>query len=156
MDTESIKQQLDRILQQPAVRAALDEHLAAAREKLAGSEHEWATVPVDLAIYGDALPDVLRSSRVSVFRAGSSGRIERHPNSAQFVCLLQGTLDIQTRTGDTWLSQRKRADSDQLADRWSSVEAGIWHRPVVGADGCEIVAFHTVPAGDLIDQLAER
>ena len=153
MDQAALIKQLDTVLQQPQAQQALHSALAQARARLLASDDEWQSVAVPIESYGDSLPDAIQSSRVVVFRAGAAGRYERHPNSTQLVHVLAGTVDIQTLTDNQWHSNLKGADSTELADRWSYVPQGIWHHPVVSDDSdCEIVAFHTVPAEQLIDE----
>ena len=156
MNTNTLMAQLDTALQQPAVQEALHGALAQARASLAQSDDEWHSIPVAMQVYGDNLPDAIRSSRVVVFRAGASGRYERHPNSEQFVCVVAGAVDIQTLDDGRWKANPKSADAADVSTRWSYVPQDVWHHPVVGGDsGCEIVAFHTVTADELIDEHGE-
>jgi hypothetical protein len=153
MNTQTLIAQVDSALRQPDVKTAINLALTQARSNLDQSDDEWQSVAVPIHVYGNSLPDAIQSSRVVVFRASAAGRYERHPNSTQFVCVLAGTVDIQTLTDNQWHSNLKGADSTELADRWSYVPQGVWHHPVVSDDSdCEIVAFHTVPADQLIDE----
>jgi hypothetical protein len=153
MNPEALIAQLEAVLQQPNVQEALHTALAEARISLAQADDEWHSVPVAKRVYGDSLPDAIRSSRVVVFRAGASGRYERHPNSEQFVCVVAGAVDIQTLSDGQWNANPKHAD---VSSRWSYVPQGVWHHPVVGGDsGCEIVALHTATADELIDEHGE-
>lgn len=151
----AIIQDLERLLQDAALRAALEERLAVVRADLAGGPGDWAMRRVPLELFGAGLPPELRSSRVSVFRAGSAARIERHENADQFSCLLRGALTIQVlESGTRWQARHFRAEG-HAQQRISYVARGSWHHPLCPAEGdCELVAFHTVPAEALIDEYA--
>ncbi|MCY4009814.1 MAG: hypothetical protein OXF22_08720 [Anaerolineaceae bacterium] len=150
----AIIRDVERRLAEQTVREALEERLAEARAALAAGPADWAMQRVPLALFGAGLPKELRASRVSVFRSDSAARIERHENADQFSCLLRGALTIHVLEGGSWQARQFRADGS-AQQRISYVARGLWHHPVCpAAEGCELVAFHTVPAAELIDEYA--
>ena len=150
----AIIRDMERLLAEEAVRAALEERLAAARAALAAGPGDWAMQRVPLELFGAGLPPELRAARASVFRGGSAARIERHENADQFSCLLRGALTIHVLESGVWQARHFRAEG-HAQQRISYVARGLWHHPICPADGdCELVGFHTVPAAELIDEYA--
>ena len=65
----------------------------------------------------------------------------------------RGTADLQTRPGERWISNRLVSQPDApLQDRWLSIPAGVWHQGVMADEDWVVVSFHTVPAGELIEE----
>ena len=160
----AIIRDMERLLAEEAVRAALEEQLAAARAALAAGPDDWAMQRVPLELFGAGLPPELRAARASVFRGGSAARIERHENADQFSCLLRGALTIHVLEGGSvlgprsdgtrWQARHFRAEG-HAQQRISYVARGLWHHPICPADGdCELVGFHTVTPAELIDEYA--
>lgn len=150
----AIIRDMERLLAEEAVRAALEERLAAARAALAAGPDDWAMQRVPLDLFGAGLPPELRAARASVFRGGSAARIERHENADQFSCLLRGALTIHVWEGENWQARHFRAEG-HAQQRISYVARGLWHHPICPADGdCELVGFHTVTPAELIDEYA--
>ena len=137
--------------------------------------------PIPLTTFRGALPEGIRSSWVSLLRAGANTGAERHPNSHQRMMSFAGTGDLQTeKSGQTSNVQRptpkafasrqsnvtiKEADlkwksnilvsnaDAPLERRWISIPINAWHRPVIPNDGdWVVVSFHTVPADELIEE----
>ena len=160
----AIIRDMERLLAEEAVRAALEERLAAARAALAAGPNDWAMQRVPLEIFGAGLPPELRAARASVFRGGSAARIERHENADQFSCLLRGALTIHVweggavlgprSAGTRWQARHFRAEG-HAQQRISYVARGLWHHPICPADGdCELVGFHTVQEAEPIEEYA--
>jgi len=146
-------QQLEALITRDEVWQKIQVALRATEQKLAVSKRKWMTQPLDLSIYGDDLPDNLKSSRVTIFKPKASAKVERHPNAMQIVRVMTGRCEIHTRPGDKWQSHPKAADAEALADRWSVVAPNVWHYPnQVDGNGWSVLAFHTVPADKLIDE----
>lgn len=110
----------------------------------------WRTVPLE--IYGK-LPVGIASSWIFVLRAGCTSGAERHPNSVQRVMSLCGLADMQTWDGERWVSNLLQSDADRLKDRWLSIPANVWHRPVMGEVDWVVVSFHTAADEELIEEL---
>jgi hypothetical protein len=110
----------------------------------------WEPVPLDL--YDGGLPPGIASSWVFVLRAAATSGAERHPNSHQRVMSWRGSADLQTWEDGRWRSNILRAESVALEDRWLSIPVNAWHKPVMGAENCVVVSFHTVPASQLIEE----
>jgi len=145
---------LDTLVQQPAVRRELDAIADRLEARLAAERSEplvWQSIP--LSLYGAAVPPGIRSSWVFVLRRNSSSGAERHPNSIQRVMSYRGAADLQTRSGDGWISNRLVSQPDApLPDRWLSIPEGVWHKPVMADEDWVVVSFHTVPAEELIEE----
>lgn len=159
----AIIRDLERLLAEEAVRAALEQRLEAARVALAAGPNDWAMQRLPLDLFGAGLPPELRAARASVFRGGSAARIERHENADQFSCLLRGALTIYVwesgagsgprNDGPRWQARHFRA-TGHAQQRISYVARGVWHHPICPAGGCELVGFHTVTASELVDEYA--
>ena len=109
-------------------------------------------MPLDLEIFGDALPRELRSCRLSVMRAGSAYHVERHPNATQYVYSVDNSGSISIFDGKIWsTSELTSNSSDPIASRWHSVPANTWHQPVPGKEHWTVLGFHSVPSKELID-----
>jgi hypothetical protein len=166
----SILKELDSLLGSAKVRGDIQPVVERVRAQLANSERalmKWEPIP--LTIYRDALPAEIRSSWVFVLRAGADTGAERHPNSHQRMMSFQGSGDMQTGAPSKRVSRSKAKQtksemvwesnflvSDPDAPwqrRWISIPPNVWHRPVVGRGGdWVVVAFHTVPAEELIEE----
>ncbi|HSG99590.1 MAG TPA: hypothetical protein VLB27_06045 [candidate division Zixibacteria bacterium] len=115
------------------------------------AEMTWAPLPLD--IYGDLLPEGLKSSWVFVLRRGIVLSEHRHPNSVQRMVSYRGAGDFQTRIGDDWLSHLLTDTAgDPLESRWITIPENVWHRGVMGGEDWVVVSFHTVRAEELIEE----
>jgi hypothetical protein len=148
---------LDAILRRNAIRSQIQPIVDRVRANLAQKQEAvMAWEPIPLTMFSDALLPGIRSSWVFILRAGANTGAERHPNSHQRMMSFQGTGDLQVRTGleSSWQSNVLVSDSEALLERrWISIPQNVWHQPVVpkGADWV-VVSFHTVPAGELIEE----
>ena len=116
------------------------------QSKLAG------TVPLQLDIFGDALPKELRACRLAVMRAGSAYHVERHPNATQYVYSLRESGSISILEDNNWKTTELTSKaSDPLSARWHIVPANTWHQPVPGSKNWTVLGFHSVPSTELID-----
>ena len=61
---------------------------------------------------------------------------------------------MRTEAEGQWQSNVLVSDPEApLEQRWISIPQNVWHRPIVGADtDWTVVSFHTVPAGELIEE----
>ena len=138
----------------PSVRAVLDEVVSRVERHLA--DRRAATMawePVPLSIYGEALPGGICSSWVFILRGGAITGAERHPGSRQRMVSYRGAGDLQTRPGETWLSHPLISEPGAPLDRrWISIPPRVWHQAVVPEADWVVVSFHTVAAGDLIEE----
>jgi hypothetical protein len=111
----------------------------------------WEPIPLD--VYGGSLPEEIRSSWVFVLRRGVATGAERHPNSRQRMVSWRGTGDFQVHDGQRWRSHLMTSGPDgSLVERWISIPPNTWHQGVVGDADWAVVSFHTVPAGELIEE----
>jgi len=152
-----ILKRLDDELRRPEVRVHLDAialELVPRLKDDAGAPMAWQTVP--LSIYGDAIPDDVRSSWVFVLRAGVATGAERHPNSRQRMMSWRGTGDFPTKVelADPWRANRLTSDPDApLETRWVSIPPDTWHQGVVDpAEDWVVVSFQTAAAHELIEE----
>jgi hypothetical protein len=151
---QGILESLDWAVRAPRAAAFLStlvEDVAAVLKRDPASRLAWRTVPLD--IYA-SLPAGIASSWVFVLRAGCSSGAERHPNSIQRVMSYRGWADMRTWNGERWISNRLRSDpDDKLEQRWLSIPANTWHRPVMGDVDWAVVSFHTASDTALIEEL---
>jgi hypothetical protein len=131
--------------------SALTAEVAAVLHRDPAARLAWRSVPLDL--YG-RLPGGITSSWVFVLRAGCSSGAERHPNSIQRVMSYQGSADMRTWDAGRWVSNPLRSEPSQpLKNRWLSIPANVWHRPVMGEVDWAVVSFHTASDAELIEEL---
>ncbi len=151
---EKIIQELDLILKNGSVRSGLKPFAQKVRAKLVrdpGAVLAWEPVPLEL--YGEKLPEGIRSSWVFVVRAGAATGPERHPNSHQRMMSLEGSGDLSMFDNDGWQSNFLVDDSNgPIERRWVSIPANTWHQAVVGEKDWLVISFHTVPAEELIEE----
>jgi hypothetical protein len=145
---------LDNCLKPSCVRASIDQIVARVERQLEqDSTSQMAWEPIPLSVFGDALPLEIQSSWVFILRAGATTGAERHPNSHQRVTSYRGSGDLQVRVDDAWQSSQLVSKSDaQLARRWASIPANVWHQAVVPGENWIVVSFHTVAAHELIEE----
>lgn len=111
----------------------------------------WDVVPLDW--FEGRGPEGIASCWVFVIRAGAETGAERHPNSHQRSLSLVGRGEFQIREGKGWTSHPLVSDpSVPLDRRWVSIPENAWHRLVVGDENWGMLSFHTVVAGELVEE----
>lgn len=121
------------------------------------SEKEpYAVQNIKLSELGENLPDLVGSLRVAVFFPNIETKVERHPNSDQFLFSLSGS-------GETRVYRNKKWKRDCYGDiitpasiksRWHFVEKNIWHQSVAtGETPWILAAIHT--AKEVMDEYQE-
>lgn len=149
---------LEGLLESDGVRASIDPIVERVERQLARDEAAvMAWEPIPLPIYGDSVPEFIRSSWVFILRRGATTGAERHPNSIQRMMSYRGVGDMQTGGPGRWqphlLVDDKKADFDR---RWLSIPSNVWHQCVVPkAENWVVVSFHSVPAEELIEERPE-
>jgi len=143
---------LDAIVRQKS--AMLDQVILRVEHRLTQDPESSLTwEPVPLALYGEKLPDEIRSSWVFVLRALTNTGPERHPDSHQRMMSYRGSGDLQVQTGDGWRSNSLVSSQDALIqNRWISIPPNTWHRAIVPEENWAVVSFHTVAEGELIEE----
>ncbi len=145
---------INTVLRSEAIRSQIRPVVERVRAELArkkGALMTWESV--SLTVFGGALPAEIQSAWVFVLRAGADTGAERHPNSHQRMMSFEGSGDMKTRGQGQWQSNMLISDNEApLEQRWISIPQNVWHRPVVGTDDWVVVSFHTVPAGELIEE----
>jgi hypothetical protein len=146
---------IDTILRSEAVRRQIRPVIERVRAELVRKKQALMTwEPIALTVFGGALPREIRSAWVFVLRAGADTGAERHPNSHQRMMSLEGSGDMKNGEPGEWQSNVLISEHEApLEQRWISIPQNVWHRPVVGAAAdWVVVSFHTVPAGELIEE----
>jgi len=166
--------ELDKVLRRESVQSQLPAIIDRVQKDLAArKEAVMAWEPIPLPLYGDKLPNAIRSSWIFILRAGADTGAERHPNSHQRMMSFSGRGDMQIGSesvkkleGDSvetnqppeleiqWESNPMISDpAAPLEQRWISIPPNVWHRPVIAkAANWTVVSFHTVPAEELIEE----
>lgn len=145
---------LDVIIKRESVRTLIDSIIPGVECKLRQNGKALMSYkPVALAMYGNELPDAIRSSWVFVLRAQVNTGAERHPNSHQYMTSYRGSGDLQIWTGERWYSNILVSDPNtRIENRCISVPPNIWHQAVVPKDNWVVVSFHTVYENELIEE----
>jgi diacylglycerol kinase (ATP) len=152
---KSTLETLDEILSSEDVRAQIRPIVGRVRADLWQKPDAVMTwEPIPLEIFGENLPEGIKSSWVFVLRAGTNTGPERHPNSHQRMMSFEGGGDMQTGELDVWRSNTLTSDPGAtLEQRWVSIPVSVWHQPVVPNDSdWAVVSFHTVVAEDLVEE----
>lgn len=145
---------LDEILSLENVRAKIDPLVTEVEQNIARQPDAlMAFEPIPLSVYGDSLPQSIRSSWVFILRAGATTGAERHPNSHQRMMSYRGSGNMQTWRDNRWHSNLLVSDQTvALEQRWISIPINVWHQPVVAQSNWEVVSFHTALASELIEE----
>ena len=145
---------LDAILNQDAVRAAIDPIANQVEQELMQNRSAlMAWQPVPLPVVAGGIPPDIQSSWVFILRAGATTGAERHPNSHQRVMSYRGFGDLQTIVDGQWRSSELVSELQMpLLKRWASIPVSVWHQAVVPQQNWVVVSFHTVPAHELIEE----
>src|SRR5215470_20011331 len=93
---------IDFLLQDPGIALHLNAIADRVEEKFQKSKEPLAWEDVPLEIYGDELPQEIRSSWIFLLRANSNSGAERHPNSHQRVAAWRGVADFQVWIDARW------------------------------------------------------
>ena len=148
-------ERIDTVLRSNAVREQIRPIIERVRTELARKNDAVMTwEPIPLAVFGGALPRDIQSGWVFVLRAGADTGPERHPNSHQRMMTFEGAGNMRTKAESQWQSNVLVSDPEApLEQRWISIPQNVWHHPIVGADSdWTVVSFHTVPAGELVEE----
>ena len=145
---------LDRVLGSQPIRAQIEPIVERVTRNLASEPTAaMAWEPIPLAVFGEALPAVMRSSWVFVLRAGAITGAERHPNSHQRMMSYRAAGDLQTGGEGKWQSHPLVSDPGaSLEKRWISVPPKVWHQAAVAERDWVVISFHTVSARELIEE----
>ena len=151
-----IRKMNDWIRQAPvmaALRAAQSEVVAKiAREPTLRSTF----VTLDPGACGCPAIEGIGTLRVAVSRAGVDTAVERHPNSTQYLYVLDGPVETHVETAQGWRIDRYgEGDSAALENRWHLVPQAVWHKSnAPGPGNCTVVALHT--AREVADEYRDR
>jgi hypothetical protein len=142
----------------PRVAEQLRAALAEAKAKLHNDPAMGAAaVPIHATLFDDRLPAEIASCRLSVMRAHTACPVERHPNARQYVLSLEESGAIRLIDDSGADSSELCSDpSAPLSARWHLVPANTWHQPIPGKKDWAVLAFHSVPAQELLDEFAPR
>jgi hypothetical protein len=138
---------------QPTVMAALRAAQAEAAAKIAREPNLRSTfVTLDPSACGCPAMEGIGTLRVAVSRAGVDTAVERHPNSTQYLYVLDGPVETHVETAQGWRIDRYgEGDSAALENRWHLVPQAVWHKSnAPGPGNCTVVALHT--ARDVADE----
>ena len=156
MDANEIRllQQIDRLLQDDRIAQRLNDIADRVERNFSGSDEPLAWEDIPMEIYGNALPQEIRSSWIFLLRADSNSGPERHPNSHQRVTSWRGIGDLQVWSDEQWQSNVLVPDFQQITEkRWASIPVNTWHQAVVGSGNHWIVvSFHTASTEELIEE----
>ena len=155
-------EKLDTIARSDELRAKvypIVDRVCAALSQKAEALMTWEPIPLE--IFGEGLPQEIRSGWIFVLRAGADTGTERHPNSHQRMMTLHGTGDMRVRAdaaSSMWESNVLSSEPGaSLERRWISIPPNVWHQPVVGPDvDWVVISFHTVPAEELIEEKLDK
>jgi hypothetical protein len=153
VDSDPLIATLNPIVGKAAVAEAVRQTLRKVLQELDASERimAWDTVP--LAVFGDDLPQSIRSCWVFAIRANAATGAERHPNSHQRSLSLAGQGTFELRAGGEWTSHPLVSiEPADLPRRWVSIPPSTWHRLFTGSAPWGMLSFHTVAPEDLIEE----
>ncbi|NAS29992.1 hypothetical protein GTQ40_03315 [Flavobacteriaceae bacterium R38] len=116
------------------------------------AEQPYAVRDVSTREFGENLPGEVGSIRVAVFFPNEETKIERHPNSTQFLFSIDGSGETRVLRDQKWEKDVYGENYEASLDsRWHYVEKNAWHQSVaVGNKPWTLVAIHT--ATDVQDE----
>ena len=149
---ESLEKTVDEKLNLGPVKARLNDLQKEVQDEFSLNPDAFVAVRfVPISLFGDQLPQEVKSCRLSVMRAGTAYKRERHPNADQYVRSLDGSGEIRVLEGENWRIDRL-GPSEELM--WHCVPAGTWHQPVPSEQShWYVLAFHT--ADQVFDEYME-
>ena len=137
---------LNAWVQQAPVMAALRAAQFEAAAKLAREPGLRSTfVTLDPAGCGSPPVEGIGTLRVAVSRAGVDTAVERHPNSTQYLYVLDGPVETHVETAAGWRVDRYgEGETAALEDCWHLVPQAVWHKSnAPGPGDCTVVALHS-------------
>ncbi len=137
---------MDEWVRQPAVMAALRTAQSEAAAKLAREPGLRSTfITLDPAACGAPAIEGIGTLRVAVSRAGVDTAVERHPNSTQYLFVLDGPVETHVETAQGWRIDRYgEPGGTSLENLWHLVPMAAWHKSnSPGPGDCTVVALHT-------------
>jgi hypothetical protein len=140
-----VRQMNDWVLQ-PSVMAALRAAQAEASARIAREPNLRSTfVTLDPSACGCPPVEGIGTLRVAVSRAGVDTAVERHPNSTQYLYVLDGPVETHVESAQGWRVDRYgEGDSAALENCWHLVPQAVWHKSnAPGPGNCAVVALHT-------------
>jgi len=162
LDEREILQILDGLIKRVEAAECIEHAIVTVSRKLAADENAvLAWEPIPLGVYGNGVPEMVRSSWVFILRSRSVTGAERHPNSHQRMASYRGSGDMQVDfrgqgqpyDGKSWRSNLLSSDpASKLEQRWVSIPPGTWHQAVTGDDHWIVVSFQTAGERDLIEE----
>jgi len=152
-----IIQRLDEILKRTEVRSFVEKVIKLTEKRLLEDPRAFiAYEPLPISIYGDKLPNVIKSSWVFILRAGANTGAERHPVSHQRMVSFRGSGDLQVWSGNRWISIHLTSILDApLEKKWVSIPPNIWHRAIVSEENWVVVSFHAVFPEELVEERSD-
>jgi len=144
---------LSPVIHARGIAARLHDAVQRVEQRLDGSHGPMAWEIVPLTVFGGALPETVRSCWIFVIRPGAATGAERHPNSYQRSCSLLGGGRFELYDGRVWRPHALTSGTgEDVGQHWVSIPPATWHRLRVGSSTWGMVSFHTVAAGDLIEE----
>ena len=145
-DAVPFVERMNAWVQQAPVIAALRAAQSEAAAKLA-REPGLRSIFVSLDPAGCGCPPIegIGTLRVAVSRAGVDTAVERHPNSTQYLYVLDGPVETHVETAAGWRVDRYgEGGTPGLEDRWHLVPQAVWHKSnAPGPGDCTVVALHS-------------
>jgi hypothetical protein len=153
MRPDPIAVELSRSLKSPRVAAAIAPALARVQGVLsARPDRPQAWEPLALGALGFEVPAGIQSCWIFVLRAGATFGAERHPNSHQRTIALAGAARFEVLVEGSWLPWPIGGKGESEAAPAVSIPPSVWHRIQIGSENFVSVSFHTVAAGELIEE----
>ncbi len=137
---------MDEWVRQAPVMAALRAAQAEAAARIAREPGLRSTfVTLDPGGCGCPAMEGIGTLRVAVSRGGVDTAVERHPNSTQYLYVMDGPVETHVETAAGWRIDRYgQAGMTTLKDRWHLVPQAAWHKSnAPGPANCTVVALHT-------------
>jgi hypothetical protein len=145
---------IEELLQSSSIRKHIEVFADEIRHELEQNTEKvlvWRSIPFSL--YGERLPEEIKSSWVFGIQAKRETGAERHPRSHQRMMSYRGSGDLRVWDGNRWISRKLVSDTKEtLGKRWISIAPNTWHQAVTGDTIWIVVSFHTVADGKLVEE----
>jgi len=145
-------QKLDIFCKQPEVFRVLTKVKQNVISKIS-KDQPYSFETIDTPRFNTIIPDQIGSVRVAAFLPNAITKIERHPNSIQYLFSMQGYGKTKVWRNGQWETDFYGANTKNLSleKYWHFVGKNTWHQSIASGNiPWVLVAIHT--ALDVIDE----
>ena len=155
-EVRPIIQELEAYFNQATVLQFLKERGVPLFDQISASR-PYAVTDIPLTALPKETPEIMGCIRIAVFFPNIQTKIERHPNSQQFLWSFEGQGITKVFRNDIWAedSYGEGIENTLEASTWHFVAKNTWHQSIgTGTAPWVLVAIHT--ANEVMDEYWEQ